>query len=81
MQNSKEGRDIERKYNEARQVIQEWIDKQGHDKCWYYPDLFRRLIDVFEIKQTMEQLLPPREEFLNVGCKRYEKEIYDDGKY
>ncbi len=42
--------DLERRYNEARQTIQEWMDKQGHDRCWYYPDLFKRLAQIFDAK-------------------------------
>ena len=67
--------DVERKYNRARKVIQEWADKQGHDRCWYYPELFRKLVDVFEITPTRDQILPPLEEFQK-GCKRYQREEY-----
>lgn len=27
----------------TKKIIQEWLDKQGHDRCWYYPDLFMKL--------------------------------------
>ncbi len=26
--------EIERRYEEARKIIQEWVDKQGHDRFW-----------------------------------------------
>ncbi|MDO8660839.1 MAG: hypothetical protein Q7K43_03035 [Candidatus Woesearchaeota archaeon] len=37
---------------EAKAVIQEWIDKQGHERCWYYPNLFTKLVELFEITPT-----------------------------
>jgi hypothetical protein len=43
--------DLEIQATEARKIIQEWVDKRGHDNCWYYPDLFRRLVDVFGIEK------------------------------
>ncbi len=66
---------LERKYNEARSIIQEWISKQGHDRCWYYPDLFRKLAKIFEIESSKELNLPPLEEFKK-GCEKYQKEEY-----
>jgi len=67
--------DIETRYNEAKQIIQEWVDKQGHDRCWYYPDLFSRLVEIFEIKTTKDPSLPSLEEFIE-GCRRYQNEEY-----
>ena len=67
--------DFERKYNEARKVIREWIDKQEHDRCWYYPDLFRTLADILEVRPSRDPGLPPIEEFKK-GCERYQDEEY-----
>jgi predicted ATPase len=67
--------EIERRYESAREVIQEWVKKQGHERCWYYPELFERLVEIFEIKQTSDRQLPPREEF-EKGCKIYQDEQY-----
>lgn len=61
--------------DQAKAVIQEWVDKQGHDRCWYYPELFRRLVDLFGIKPTVEPCLPPRGEFKG-GCKLYQIEEF-----
>ena len=68
----------ERKHYEAKRIIQEWVDKQGHERCWYYPELFKELADLFEIEQTEESKLPPLREF-EAGCKRYQKEEYEKG--
>ena len=58
----------------AKQIIQKWVDKQGHDRCWYYPELFRELADLFGVKAS-DPGLPPEEEF-KAGCERYRKEEY-----
>lgn len=59
----------------VKQTIQEWLDKQKHDRCWYYPDLFRKLVDLMELKPTREPCLPPRDEF-ELGCLRYQEEEF-----
>ena len=63
------------KCERAKQILTEWIDQQGHDRCWYYPDLYRKLIEVFDIKPSKEPNLPPKAEF-EQGCKRYQDEEY-----
>jgi len=67
--------DPEQKLFSAKQVIQEWVDQQGHDRCWYYPDLFRKLADIFEVEASKQPNLPPLEEFKK-GCERYQEEEY-----
>ena len=67
--------DYEKKYHEAQHLIQEWVNKQGHDRCWYYPDLFRKLADTFQVKLSQEPSLPPLEEFKK-GCEKYQQEEY-----
>lgn len=66
-------------YNTAKVIIKEWINKQGHDRCWYYPDLFNELISIFQIKSNKNPCLPPLMEFKN-GCERYQKEEYQKEK-
>ena len=68
--------DFEKKYDEARSVIQEWVDKQGHEKCWYYPEILRRLVDIYQITPSRDPQLPPLEEFKK-GCGRYQREEYN----
>lgn len=58
-----------------RKEVSGWSSKQGHDRCWYYPDIFRRIADILEI-EIPEAQLPPREEF-EAGCRRYQREEYD----
>ena len=63
------------KHDQAKSVVQEWIDKQGHERCWYYPELFQQLVDLFEITPSLDLALPPRCDF-EEGCKRYQHEQY-----
>lgn len=67
--------DLSHELDAVKVVIQEWVDKQGHDRCWYYPELFRRLATILDIKMTVEPKLPPRQEF-ELGCKKYQDEEY-----
>ena len=63
------------KLEKAKQLIQKWVDKQGHDRCWYYPEIFEELKELFDIKTPKEPKLPPLEEFKK-GCKRYQEEEF-----
>lgn len=63
------------KCNEAKATILEWLNKQSHERCWYYPDLFKKLATIFDIKSSKEPCLPPLEEF-KLGCKLYQTEEY-----
>ena len=63
------------KCNEAAKLLQEWTDKQGHDRCWYYPDIFCRLCEIYGIMPG-EVKLPPLDEFKG-GCERYQKEEFE----
>jgi hypothetical protein len=64
----------------VKQIVTEWATKQGHDRCWYYPDLFRKLVEVLKLDVEVEKNLPPQEEF-SYCCKQYEKEIYEKGMF
>lgn len=63
------------KCEETKRVMQEWVDKQGHDRCWYYPELFRKLVALHGVEATKEPALPPEQEFEG-GCKRFKEEEY-----
>lgn len=67
--------DLEQKVADAKKIIKEWADKQSHDRCWYYPDLFRRLATLFDINLETNPSLPPLEEFKK-GCEKYQQEEY-----
>lgn len=60
---------------EARKLLQQWVDKQGHDRCWYYPEIFKQLCQLFDVKLKVDPSLPPRNEF-EEGCRKYQEEEY-----
>lgn len=63
------------KCDEVKKIVQEWTDKQGHERCWYYPDLFNRLAGVLGVTPTVAPCLPPRAEF-EEGCRKYQEEEF-----
>ena len=63
------------KCDEVKRIVEEWASKQGHDRCWYYPDLFRQITVALEIDIEDNSSLPPRCEF-EEGCKKYQDEEY-----
>lgn len=63
------------KLHEIKLILQEWIDKQSHERCWYYPDLFNKIAQTLDIKPTKNPSLPPINEFKK-GCEKYQKEEY-----
>ncbi|OGJ54121.1 hypothetical protein A3D11_03145 [Candidatus Peribacteria bacterium RIFCSPHIGHO2_02_FULL_49_16] len=70
-------KDYEHIYHESKEIIQEYVDQQGHNRCWYYPDLFRSLVKLFEVDASKEPALPPLEEFKE-GCRRYQQEEFGE---
>lgn len=59
----------------AKQILQEWVNQQGHERCWYYPDVFNKLSTLFDIRMTKTPSLPPLKEF-EEGCRKYQMEEY-----
>lgn len=60
----------------ARSILIEWINQQGHDRCWYYPDVFDQLCLLLGVKKPERPVLPPRPEF-EEGCRRYQLAQYE----
>jgi hypothetical protein len=62
------------KLEQIRQVILEWDGKKGHDRCWYYHDLFNKIANIAGV-----QLKPSpgvtREEFRQ-GCAFFEEQEF-----
>ncbi len=69
--------DYKARYEEARQVLEEWQGKKGHNRCWYYPELFNKLRGIFNVERSSQPELPPLEEFRE-GCRRYQAEEYGE---
>jgi hypothetical protein len=66
------------KCDNIKSIVEEWINKQGHDKCWYYPDLFHKLIKELNIKLSLDQLVEklPTKEGFKAGCDKYIQETF-----
>lgn len=58
-----------------RTIIKEWADKKGHERCWYYPELFNKLTSSLNIEAPDDKKLPSLEEF-KCGCEKYQREEY-----
>lgn len=69
-------RTAEEKLADVRAILQEWTDKQGHERCWFYPDIFRRLCTTLNVVPSTPPRLPSRSEF-ELGCKRYQEEEFE----
>ena len=67
--------DDSEKLKEVRQITQEWLDQQGHNRCWYYPELFAKLTATLGLKITVDPALPSRPEF-EEGCRRFQNEEF-----
>lgn len=61
----------------ARTALIEWMNQQGHDRCWYYPDVFDQLCQLLGVDRPKRPVLPPRREFER-GCQRYQDAQYSD---
>ncbi len=61
----------------VRRLVQDWLDKQGHDRCWYYPEIFEQLARALDLQHIV--LKPPQLPSLSeykAGCERYQREQY-----
>ncbi len=71
--------DLETRMQLVRDLVQGYVNRQGHDRCWYLPELFDKLAKTLDIEPTVQPGLPSREEF-EKGCRRYQNEQYLDQK-
>lgn len=60
---------------QVRALIESWAAKQGHDRCWYYPEIFLELAKAVGLEIGLDPKLPPRAEF-EEGCRKYQCEQY-----
>lgn len=59
----------------VRLIIENWAAQQGHNRCWYYPDVFKEIATLVGAKIDYPPGLPDREEF-EEGCCKYQEEQY-----
>ena len=65
----------EQKLEKISVLIESWMAKQGHDRCWYYPEIFEEICETLNIIVHVKKRLPPEKEF-EEGCRRYKLEQY-----
>lgn len=66
----------EEQNEQIRDVVTDWINKQGHERCWYYPDLFKKIVDILELKVPES---PSRKEF-EKGCQKFQDQEFGSKK-
>lgn len=59
----------------AIMILESWLNKQGHDRCFWHPEVLQMLANVYGLKQTVPSELPPIEEF-RLGCALFTNEEY-----
>lgn len=65
------------KCDQVRAAVLAWANKQGHDQCWYYPEIFMTIAGILDIPLQIKPELPPRREFRE-QCQQWESVIYSD---
>ena len=64
--------DCERKLNEIRIIVQDVLNKHGHDRCHYHPEEWGALANILGVERRASRCLPPLDEFLGEkGCRGY----------
>ncbi len=66
---------LEDTYDQTLDIVEEFLNKEGQNKCHYYPDLFNKLAELYSLKTHNLDTLPPRKEF-EEGCKKHQDELY-----
>jgi hypothetical protein len=66
---------LQKKVDDITAVLKEWDSKEGHERCWYYPDLFKKIAEILNFQLTKEPILPTRAEF-EQGCRKYQGEQF-----
>jgi hypothetical protein len=56
------------------ELVRSWASKQGHDVCWFYPEIFEEIAVALGVVFVPPNL-PPRREFRS-GCRIYEEQVY-----
>lgn len=62
---------------QTTRAIKEFIGKQGHNRCHYYPEIFKKLAAIYGIEEPEGFYDLPTEHEFTVGCSNYRAEIYN----
>lgn len=66
------------KLNNIKTVLKSWFLKEGHEKCWYYPDIFNKIVSILDIDLSRFWYNVPSKEDFCRGCERYQKDLYGE---
>lgn len=66
---------VEPRLELCRVILDEWQNQQGHNRCWYYPEIFDSLCALLGVKNKRPKELPSEEDFKS-GCERYRRLEY-----
>lgn len=65
---------------EARRLLDQVLNAQGHDQCWWHPELVQRLAQLFEVRHSCTLRLPPIDEF-HRECRKFARTLYQPEYY
>jgi hypothetical protein len=59
----------------THKLVAEIANRQGHNICWWLPELFGKLCELYGIQPTTPMRLPSEREFEG-GCNLFRRELY-----
>jgi hypothetical protein len=59
-----------------RSLVLEWANKQDHDACWFYPEIFREIAAELQLNVRSKPMTLSITVF-EEGCKKYRAEIFE----
>jgi hypothetical protein len=59
----------------VREILTEWAKLDGHDRCWFHPELLSRLCQVVGVPVIEKPIRMTRQEF-QCGCLAYQDDLF-----
>lgn len=67
--------EIDERDSYIRNLIQEWVNRKGHDRCFYSNDVLNKIAESYGIEK--EPVLPEiSEDEFRIGCEVYRAMIF-----
>lgn len=63
------------KLERVRGIVKRWAQARGHDRCWYYPELFMELCRELDIEVPPTCVEISEAEFKE-GCNKFRKGLF-----
>lgn len=74
-ENGKKAAKLEKMLRASRTLLQNWTSKQGHERCWYYPDVFDQLHVTLGLELPARRPTIPQDQF-EAGCLEFQRSEY-----